>query len=82
MRDDGRIDLTLSRAGKGKVVDFSDKFMNYLVANDGVSRINDKSSPEDIARVFGVSKKAFKATVGHLLKQGKISIAADGIKLK
>ena len=26
MREDGRIDLILSRAGKGKVIDFTDKF--------------------------------------------------------
>ena len=82
MREDGRIDLSLSRSGRGKVVDFTDKFINYLASNDGLSQINDKSSPEEISRVFGVSKKAFKATVGHLLKQGKITIEADGIHLK
>lgn len=81
MREDGRIDLTLSRAGKGKVIDFTDKFLAYLAANDGVSLINDKSTPAEISRTFGVSKKAFKATVGHLLKQGKIAIEPGRIKL-
>jgi uncharacterized protein len=82
MREDSLIDLSLARAGKGKVIDFSDKFVEYLVNHGGTCHLNDKSSPQDISRTFGVSKKAFKATVGHLLKQGKISIEADGIKIK
>lgn len=81
VREDGRIDLTLNRSGKGKVIDFTDKFLAYLADNNGVSKINDKSSPEEISKVFGVSKKAFKATVGHLLKNKKIIIEKDHIRL-
>lgn len=82
MREDGRIDLMLSRAGKGKVIDFKDQLVNYLNQHDGFCDIHDKSSPALIQKTFGVSKKAFKATVGHLLKQGKITIEANGIRLK
>ncbi len=82
MRADGLIDLSLARTGKNKVIDFTDKFLDYLVNHGGTCHLNDKSSPQEISRTFGVSKKAFKATVGHLLKQGKISIEADGIKIK
>ncbi len=81
VREDGRIDLTLNRSGRGKVIDFTDKFLAYLAENDGVSTIHDKSSPEEISKVFGVSKKAFKATVGHLLKNKKITIEKDHIRL-
>ena len=81
MRDDGRIELALSRTGKGKVIDFSDKLLAYLTENDGFAPFNDRSSPQDISYTFGVSKKAFKATVGHLLKQKKIVLEANGIKL-
>lgn len=82
MREDGRIDLMLSRAGKGKVIDFKDQLIDYLNQHDGFCDIHDKSSPALIQKTFGVSKKAFKATVGHLLKQGKITIEANGIRLK
>lgn len=82
VREDGRIDLTLARAGKGKVIDFTDKLMAYLQDNNGYCALHDKSSPAEISREFGVSKKAFKATVGHLLKQNKITIGSDGIRLK
>lgn len=81
VREDGRINLTLSRAGKGKVIDFSDKLLAYLTKHDGFSALNDKSAPESIQRELGVSKKTFKATIGNLMKKGKIKIEKTGIRL-
>ncbi|WP_448549005.1 CvfB family protein [Thalassotalea fusca] len=81
MREDGRVDLSLTRVGKGKVIDFKDTLIEYLNNNDGFTPLNDKSSPELIQKTLGVSKKTFKATVGNLLKQNKITITSDGIKL-
>lgn len=78
VREDGRINLSLSRVGKGKVIDFTEKFLQHLNENQGRTQFNDKSSPAELQRAFGVSKKAFKATVGHLLKQKKISFADNG----
>lgn len=80
MRTDGRVDLTLTRPGIGKVNDFAPTFIAYLQDNDGFSAINDKSSPELIQQTFGVSKKTFKSTVGNLFKHGRVSIEADGIR--
>ncbi|MGJ8691014.1 MAG: CvfB family protein [Thalassotalea sp.] len=81
VREDGKITVCLTRAGKAKVDDFSEKFLAYLNNNDGFAAFNDKSSPTDIQRAFGVSKKAFKQTVGHLLKLKKIEFVNSGIKL-
>ncbi|WP_448213628.1 CvfB family protein [Colwellia sp. MEBiC06753] len=81
VRDDGRIDLALTRQGKGKVIDFRETLLDHLSQHQGFCSINDKSSPQEISQTFGVSKKAFKATVGHLLKQGKITIEPNGIRL-
>lgn len=81
MREDNRITLSLSRTGKDKVNDFTEKFLTYLAKNDGFTHLNDKSSPSEIQKTFGVSKKAFKQTVGHLLKQGKIVFSNNGISL-
>jgi len=82
MREDGRIDLILTRGGKGKVIDFKDVLIKHLEENDGFSPLHDKSSPEVIQRTLGVSKKTFKSTIGNLLKTGKISIEKNGIRLK
>lgn len=82
VREDERIDLSLSRPGEGKVNDFSQKLLDFIAENNGISPLHDKSSPELIQKTLGVSKKTFKATVGNLLKKGKIAITPEGIILK
>jgi len=82
IREDGRIDLSLTRTGEGKVNDFSAKLLAFIAENGGVSPLHDKSSPELIQRTLGVSKKTFKATIGNLLKKGELVKDADGIRLK
>ena len=82
IREDGRIDLSLTRTGEGKVNDFSAKLLAFIAENDGVSPLHDKSSPELIQRTLGGSKKTFKATIGNLLKKGALVKDADGIRLK
>lgn len=82
VREDGRIDLSLTRSGEGKVKDFADKLLAHIAEHDGFSPLHDKSSPELIQRTLGVSKKTFKATVGNLMKKGKITIESNGIRLK
>ncbi|MDO7084326.1 S1-like domain-containing RNA-binding protein [Pseudocolwellia sp. AS88] len=81
VREDERIDLSLSRPGEGKVNDFSQKLLDYIAEHNGVSPLHDKSSPDDIQKALGVSKKTFKATVGNLLKKGKVKITPEGITL-
>jgi len=82
VREDGRLDLILTRGFKNKVNNFADKLIDSLQKNDGFLPLHDKSAPELIQRTLGVSKKTFKATVGNLLKNGKLSIEKDGIRLK
>lgn len=81
VRADDRLDLILTRGSRDKVNNFSDPLLAHLKANDGYSPLHDKSSPELIQRTLGVSKKTFKATVGNLLKNGKIKLVPNGIKL-
>jgi len=40
--------------------------------------VGDKSAPEEIRRLFGLSKKAFKRAVGTLLKAGRVDIDQTG----
>jgi predicted RNA-binding protein (virulence factor B family) len=81
VREDGRLDLILTRGSRDKVNIFSDTLLAHLKANDGYSPLHDKSAPELLQRTLGVSKKTFKATVGNLLKNGKIKLVTNGIKL-
>jgi predicted RNA-binding protein (virulence factor B family) len=81
VREDGRIDLSLTRTGERKVNDFSEKLLAHIADNNGHSPLNDKSAPELIQRTLGVSKKTFKATAGNLMKKGLITISKDGLRL-
>lgn len=82
VREDGRLDLILTRGSKNKVNNFADKLLDYLQKNNGFSPLHDKSSPELIQRTLGVSKKTFKATIGNLMKKDKLTIEKNGIRLK
>ena len=43
--------------------------------------LGDKTPPDQIYQVFGVSKKNFKRTISRLYKQRLIVIGADSISL-
>ena len=80
VRDDDKIDLSLSPIGYAKVDSLSDKIMNELEARGGYMAIGDKTSPEKIYEVFGCSKKSYKMTIGTLFREGRIEILRDGIR--
>jgi hypothetical protein len=42
-------------------------------------QVGDRSDPELIRSLFGLSKKAFKRAVGHLLKTGAVAIDPTGL---
>ncbi len=81
VREDGKIDVSLQPNQGTHVPSATDKILEHLKAADGISRFNDKSSPEDIKVVFQISKKVFKQAIGSLYKQGKIKITDKGIEL-
>lgn len=82
VRPDGKVDLVLQESGRRHVEDFSVVLLNSLreKSNHFVA-LSDKSSPQDIYDVFGVSKKTFKRAVGALYKERLIEITDDGIRL-
>jgi len=81
VRDDGKIDLSLQKIGYDKVDDLSKKIINVLRAEGGFLALSDKSPASAIYEKFGVSKNAFKMTIGTLYKQRKIVIKREGISL-
>ena len=82
LRSDGKIDLLLDKPGYGKTLDLTGQILQKLEANEGVLMLSDKSSPEAISALFGVSKKVYKQAIGALFKAGKIEISETQIKLK
>jgi predicted RNA-binding protein (virulence factor B family) len=76
-----RIDVSAGKPGYNRVEDETEKIIRLLKENDGFLPYHDKSDPEEIYAVFGMSKKTFKMTTGNLYKQRKISFEKDGIRL-
>ncbi|MBW1891586.1 MAG: hypothetical protein JRI93_13930, partial [Deltaproteobacteria bacterium] len=82
VRDDGKIDLCLQKPGYKAVDALSASIMYKLRHQKGFMALTDKSRPEVIADLFGVSKKVFKKAVGNLYKKRLISLEEDGIRLR
>lgn len=80
IRRDGRIDLTLEG---GKVTRDKDAevIKRFLEKEGGFAAVHDKSDPELIKKLFGMSKGAFKKTIGAMYKSGDITIEKTGIRL-
>jgi len=81
IRADKKLDISLNKPGISGRDDLAEKILTLLKQNDGVLAMSDKSSPEQIEKVFKVSKKQFKTAIGKLYKDKLITIEPDQIKL-
>ncbi|HCT99038.1 MAG TPA: GntR family transcriptional regulator [Methylococcaceae bacterium] len=81
IREDLRLDLALHEAGYGKVAPLTERILTMLHENGGAMTVSDKSPPETIYALFGVSKKVFKQAIGALYKQKQIVIEPTRIRL-
>ena len=81
IREDGKIDLTLHKPGYDKVNELAQKILALLKKEGGTLALTDKTPPETIYRLFGVSKKTYKKAVGALFKQKAIVINDNGLML-
>ena len=81
VRDDEKIDLLLLKPGYEKMDELSQKVYEQLKASNGFLPVSDKTAPEKIANLFGISKKNFKKAIGSLYKERLIVIEDDGIRL-
>lgn len=81
VREDGKIDVALDRAGYHRVASLTDTVMEKLHASGGRLPLHDGSSPEEIRAALGMSKKAFKQTIGVLFKSRQLVIEQYGIRL-
>jgi len=80
-RDDHKIDLVLQKAGKETRNRLETQILDHLKAKGGSSHLTDKSPPEEIYRVFAVSKKAYKQAIGGLYRSRLIVLSKTEIRL-
>lgn len=81
VREDEKIDVSLTPLGYQKVEGISKIILDSLKAQGGYIAVHDKSEPELIYSLFRCSKKAFKQAIGALYKQKIINIETEGIRL-
>ncbi|BCA96007.1 GntR family transcriptional regulator [Legionella antarctica] len=82
IREDGKIDVVLRKTGQDSINELAKRILTELNKKEGFLPLHDKSSPLDIQRAFGESKKSFKSAIGQLYKQGRIIIESNGIRLR
>ena len=82
IREDNKLDISLQAIGYKQFNDAnSESIIKALKEHQGFLPLTDKSAPELIYSQFGISKKAFKKSIGALYKQKKILIENSGIRL-
>lgn len=81
VREDGKVNITVNKRVDLQMDEDSVKIYELLQFNDGFLPYNDKSDSDTIRRVFMMSKKAFKRSIGRLYKEKKLLISEDGIRL-
>ncbi|MNM99710.1 hypothetical protein D3C81_1122770 [compost metagenome] len=82
VRADGKISLSLQPIGKVAADSLGEQILAKLREAGGSLALSDKSPPEVISRLFGVSKGNFKKAIGALYKQGLIVILDERIELR
>lgn len=83
VRSDGKIDVRLNppRSGRARSEQLAETILQTLVDSDGRLNVTDRSTPEEIRKMFECSKRDFKQAVGHLLKSRKISQTENELTL-
>jgi len=80
VREDGKLDIRLEVPNDSRYDAAEQKILDMLADNDGFLALTDKSDPEEVRAVLGLSKKTFKQAIGKLYKHRRIALEADGLR--
>ncbi|MDB4292707.1 S1-like domain-containing RNA-binding protein [Maribacter sp.] len=81
IRPDNKLDISLQPQGQKVLEPTAQKIHQLLESHGGFLPLHDKSDPNEISKIMGMSKKTFKKGVGTLYKARRIEIKEDGIYL-
>ncbi|PKP51828.1 MAG: GntR family transcriptional regulator [Bacteroidetes bacterium HGW-Bacteroidetes-1] len=81
LREDGKIDLRLLKAGYEKIDGLAGQILEKLQQKNGFLHLTDHSNANDIYTSLKMSKKNFKKALGMLFKKQLINIEKEGIRL-
>jgi predicted RNA-binding protein (virulence factor B family) len=81
IREDGKVALSLQPQGYRAAMETAPLILKKLEEAGGFLPFGDTTPPEDIRRVFGLSKGSFKKAIGSLYREGLIRIEPNGIRM-
>lgn len=82
VKEDGKLDLSVRDKIPEQMDKDAEQILQGIKSHGGKLPFTDKADPEVIKEEFGMSKAAFKRAVGRLLKQKKIEILENGIRIR
>jgi uncharacterized protein len=74
---DGKLELSLRAFAHEHIEDDAERILSLLKGPNPPS-VGDKSDPDELRQLFGLSKKAFKRAVGRLLKERAVELDGSG----
>ncbi len=78
---DGRLVLSFDNQAHFQIDEDAERLLDLLEDNEGILKIGDKSKPEEIKKLTGMSKSDFKRAAGKLYKEREIKIYPEKIVL-
>lgn len=81
IREDDKIDLLLEKPGYEKTSSLSEEILEIIKANGGFMDVTDKTAPDRIAQLFGMSKRNFKQALGSLYKDRLVMLEENGVRV-
>ncbi|MDO5476017.1 MAG: S1-like domain-containing RNA-binding protein [Eubacteriales bacterium] len=81
VKPDGKLDLSIREKGLLQIDADTETILNMMKERGGKLPFTDKASPEKIREELHMSKNEFKRAVGHLLRENKIIIEEEQIRL-
>lgn len=81
VREDGKVDVRLKKNGYESVSGEAETILSKLKAEGGFIPTTDKTEPEKIYAIYGISKKTYKKAVGDLYKRHLITLTPIGVRL-
>ena len=80
IRDDGKIDLGLHPSGRAGADLARERVLAELTERNGRLELTDRSDPDEIHRVLGLSKKAFKRAIGGLYRDRLVRLTDTAVE--
>jgi len=81
IRPDLKIDIRLQQSGTEGIDTIANSILETIRDHGGRLAVSDKSPPDEIYSLFGVSKKRFKKAIGALYKRNLIVLGARSVQL-